>query len=718
VKKKIPEDYQQYLDVREPSMLAGADHQKIRLRGFGVGAFLSLFLAIGDPYGSMVIGGTYMANDFNTLGAIFLFLILIGVLNLLFKLGGRSRINAFLLFVFTSLGWIYAYWPFDAFDLYSPGLMFSTFLLVCSLVNLAATWKDRQLTLNRAELILVYTMLLIVSALCTMGLGQQILPMITAIFYYASPENKWAEKIFPHFPDKPILVDDGAQNKALYEGLSGPGQDIPYEAWVEPLLWWAVFLLALYASMVSIAVILRRQWMERERLPYPLAQVGLAMIRGEQADRSVNNFFKRRAMWIGCAIPFLYGSLKGLHHYYPSVAVPAISWGALSLGSQSLLINIRFDVLGFSYFIHSQIAAGLWFFHILSKLEKEFFTLSGIRSEQLLIYGVNDHTFMGYQGAGALIAMVLVGLWLGREHLKNVLLKALGKAPHIDDSDEIMSYRAAVIGAGGGLLILVGWLSVMGTPLWISMIFVTFAMLIFIGITRIVAEAGLVVVRAPMIAPDLVVQGLGSTLVGATGVFNMSLTYMWSADVRIFVMGTCATALKMINEMDAHSRRLVFWGIILALLIGALGSCWMIFHLVYRYGAINMGDWFFSGGPRTAYEHTIRNLAPTGVYWPGWGFFTGGGGMMVLLMWLRQRLAWWPIHPIGFPIGANLMMNSLWFSVFVAWLLKILILRYGGSAAYQRGQAFFLGLITGQVLCSGFWLVVDYFTGAVGNRPF
>ena len=39
--------------------------------------------------------------------------------------------------------------------------------------------------------------------------------------------------------------------------------------------------------MVCLAVILRRQWMERERLAYPIAQVGLAMIEGEDRDRLV-----------------------------------------------------------------------------------------------------------------------------------------------------------------------------------------------------------------------------------------------------------------------------------------------------------------------------------------------------------------------------------------------------------------------------------------------
>ena len=100
-------------------------------------------------------------------------------------------------------------------------------------------------------------------------------PIITAIFYFASPENQWVEKLFPHFPDRNILVNDGNGNKMLYEGVAKAGQSIPYADWVEPLIWWCIFLLALYMAMVSIAVILRRQWMERERLAYPVAQVGL-----------------------------------------------------------------------------------------------------------------------------------------------------------------------------------------------------------------------------------------------------------------------------------------------------------------------------------------------------------------------------------------------------------------------------------------------------------
>ena len=156
--------------------------------------------------------------------------------------------------------WIWTYAPAFALDFHSPGLIFSTFVILSILLNLLAVQRGGTMALNRAELILVYAMLLIVSALCTMGLGEQILPLISSIFYFASPENKWTEHLLPHLPSR-IMVDDGNKNQAFYEGLATSGGSIPYDAWLGPMAWWAVFLLALYVTMVAIAVILRRQWM-------------------------------------------------------------------------------------------------------------------------------------------------------------------------------------------------------------------------------------------------------------------------------------------------------------------------------------------------------------------------------------------------------------------------------------------------------------------------
>jgi hypothetical protein len=51
----------------------------------------------------------------------------------------------------------------------------------------------------------------------------------------------------------------------------------------------------------------------------------------------------------------------------------------------------------------------------------------------------------------------------------------------------------------------------------------------------------------------------------------------------------------------------------------------------------------------------------------------------------------------------------------VGWLLKLVILKYGGVTAYRAGRPFFLGLILGQITCVGAWMIIDSVTGMVGN---
>ena len=253
-----------------------------------------------------------MALDFSTPGAIFLFLVLIGLLNVLFKVAASPLGAAAWALVSCVLYSFYYGWvaPLDPF---APGFFFATFIVASSLLNMVLVSFGRSLVLNRAELILVYVMLLIVSALCTMGLSEQILPMITPrCFYFASPENKWKEELFPHFSAREVLVNDGSDSKTFYEGLA-PGEAIPYAAWAEPLCWWAVFLLALYVTMVSIAVIVRRQWMERERLPYPNHAGGLiAMVRGEERGLKINTFFSPAGhVGLVLCLPIFFWQLEG-----------------------------------------------------------------------------------------------------------------------------------------------------------------------------------------------------------------------------------------------------------------------------------------------------------------------------------------------------------------------------------------------------------------------
>ncbi|MBT4980609.1 MAG: hypothetical protein HOI20_15845 [Gemmatimonadetes bacterium] len=716
MRRVLPNAFATHLDSRAQSM--GQDGAAgISWRGFWTGAFLSFFLAIGAPYANTAMHSTFMAWDFNTPGAIFLFLVLIGLLNVLFKVAARSRLLALALAVLALSSYVSYYLPQSDIDLLKPGFWFASFLVVSAVLNVGLVLRGSSLALNRADLVLVYIMLLMVSALCSMGMSQQLLPILAAFFYYATPQNKWEEKLHALFPEQTILVDDGQDNSTFFEGVVPGVGDIPYGAWAEPLAWWAVFLIALYVSMISVAVILRRQWMERERLAYPLTQVGLAMVQGE-GEGLLNSFFKSRAMWYGCAIPMFFGSLHALNAYDPAMPKVNLLWALPFVGNQVLQLRVSFAMIGFSYLISTNISAGLWFFQLLAKAESEALVVMGIMSKQKFVYGIAGQPYLAYQGGGALIALVLAGLWMGRDHLRAVFRKAFFGADDVNDNDEIASYRASVFGLLISVAVMVGWLWIMGVKLWVAALFIALALLIFIGISRVVAEAGLAAVRSPMIAPDLMIHGLGSNLVGASGVFNLSLSYIWCADIRIFIMALIVNGLKLVEDMDRRSRRMVLWGVYLSIFIGAVGSCWMVLHMAYRHGGINLVGWFFKGGPSTVYNYAVLGLEPAGVAWDGLAFFVGGSAAMLALMWARQHLLWWPLHPLGFAVAANHLMDKIWFSIFIAWAIKGIVLRYGGPASYTASVRFFLGLIMGETLCNGLWVVIDYFTGKTGNIVF
>ena len=104
---------------------------------------------------------------------------------------------------------------------------------------------------------------------------------------------------------------------------------------------------------------------------------------------------------------------------------------------------------------------------------------------------------------------------------------------------------------------------------------------------------------------------------------------------------------------------------------------------------------------------------PQGPHWDGWIQVGVGAAIMAALEFMHYRFLWWPFHPLGFPISAA--FGSMWFSVLIAYLLKGTVLKYGGPNLYRTTVPFFLGMILGEIVPAGFWLIIDYFTGMNGN---
>jgi len=56
--------------------------------------------------------------------------------------------------------------------------------------------------------------------------------------------------------------------------------------------------------------------------------------------------------------------------------------------------------------------------------------------------------------------------------------------------------------------------------------------------------------------------------------------------------------------------------------------------------------------------------------------------------------------------------------MFLAWLIKVLVLKYGGARLYIKTRPFFIGMILGYFTPGGFYMIVDYFNDMNENIIF
>jgi hypothetical protein len=124
----------------------------------------------------------------------------------------------------------------------------------------------------------------------------------------------------------------------------------------------------------------------------------------------------------------------------------------------------------------------------------------------------------------------------------------------------------------------------------------------------------------------------------------------------------------------------------------------LCYHIAagYHYGAENFDGWAFRGGCTLPYQSMVSKMVnPAGTNWPCLLFFAIGAAAFLVITLFHYRFTWWPLHPIGMTIAATHPTYMIAFSVFLAWLAKLLILKIGGARAYERGKPFFLGLVMG-----------------------
>ncbi len=584
-----------------------------------------------------------------------------------------------------------------------PIYVFAAFCLLILLVLPLLYRLTGRMVLSRSEVFLILIMGMVAGVVPSNGLVGFLVVVIATPFYFATPENGWADILHGHIPAW-IAPRDAEAMRGFFEGLP-PGADSPWGAWGVPLFWWTCFAVALFTLCASISAILNRQWAQHERLPYPLISVAVDLTDGEKGRFFLPDILRNRGFWAGFVLSV--GLLGWNMIGYFSVGFPTIPLEgrtfSIGRGFPSILTKINLFVIGFAYFANLDVLLSIWVFRLLYILQIGTFERLGYitgGNEDQWSYGL-----AGWQSFGALTAMVLWGFWIARRHLTDVVQKAFDSRHVFDDSREMMSSRTALVVLFLSAGFCIAWLYQAGMAMTMILVYGAASGILYIGIARIVAESGLLYVRGPISAQVFSLYMLGSGTLGS--VTAMGFTYTTISQGKGLFMSALVQMARL-RDFVTGNRKYVLGAVALSFVVALFTSLVTTLYLGYMYGTQNFNTWHIRAGGLWVFNDTAgKILSPFSTDWQRINFFGLGAVVMGVLTLLRYRLPWWPLHPIGFTVGCTYFTQRTFVAVFIAWVCKFLVLRFGGIALYHRSQPFFLGLLVGYALSVVLSALVD-----------
>ncbi|MGY8823077.1 MAG: DUF6785 family protein [Candidatus Latescibacterota bacterium] len=581
----------------------------------------------------------------------------------------------------------------------SVGFCFVAIVLVNSLVRrLRSSWALKPL-----ELAIIVVMGLSATGIPVFIVGT-LLAIISSPYYGATSENDWEGNIHSFLPDWLVPRPDGDAMRHFYEGLPA-GQDLPFDAWLGPLAWWLSMILTVYFVCFCMVVIFRRQWVEHERLTFPLMEMPRLLI-----DEDGRPLFRSRLFWIGCALPLgmMLFNIIGFFH----IGFPQINFHqeiAVSLGRDfpGLSLTLYFPVVGFMYLVSSSVSLSIFVFYLVAVVQEGITNRIGydVTRPDTFVWGMQS---LSWQAWGGFVAMVCISLWMARRHLTAVMRQVFTGARTIDDGEEMVSYRTAVYGFIFGVIYIIGWLWKSGMDLSIALLVLGGVLVAYYGITRIVVQAGIYFLTVPVGAQAFALSITGSGI-GGRNLVALGLSYSWFGDVQSLFMPAAAHAARL-GEMY-RARRGMAWALGLAVIAGFCANIYLVLSLCYKFGAGNFSSWYFSAGGGAggmAFDGVIRHFNdPWPTDWDKLLYFAIGLVVYALMALCQYRFFWWPLSPVGIAVAPLWMTRRIIFSIFLAWVCKSIIMRYGGIQAYRSARPFFIGLIAGYFLGVGISLLVD-----------
>lgn len=564
--------------------------------------------------------------------------------------------------------------------------------------------------LNPKELIVIWVMMVVSSAIPSKGMIGFLLPYLAAPVYFATPENEWAETLHSHFPEWLIVWDKQAVTN-FYEGESS----VPWILWLKPILVWSAFILLFYCVTICVSIVIRKQWVERERYVFPLVSIPVEMVQQTSGNINLNGFFRKRLIWIGFGIAAAFHLLNGFHEYFP--AIPSIPnrydlytpfterpWIVMRWWPQFRFF-LYFSVIGITYFLATEISFSCWFFFLFFKLQYIIINAFAIPISPWI--SARGQTMAAY------VIMVIAFLINSRSHIKDIILKSFQSSNStslIDDSDEVLSYRSAFFGGIISFLLLTALCVYAGMSFWVACSIITLFLIASTALSWMVVNGGMILIQAPMYPVEYFEIITGSRIINANSLALLGFQRVMMRDWGGILMPSVLHGFKAADPVGLK-RKSLFFVMAISIVVAIVVSYVASLPLIYEKGGLNLQHGPFVGAPRY-FNHMVSLIQYPKDPKIGEAYsMLFGAGLTSFLLIMQRQFMWWQIHPIGYVMGAVYSSYFLWSCMFVGWLLKYLILKTGGIGYYRRLRPVFMGLIIGEFGIIGAWMVLGIFTG-------
>ena len=575
------------------------------------------------------------------------------------------------------------------------------------------------LALAQSELVIVYLMLSIASGITGHDMLEILVPMLGHAFRFATAENEWQQLFTPFLPNW-LTVSDSQLLQGYYEGELPLYTAETLLGWAKPVLWWTVFITVLIFGMLCINIIVRKQWIEHEKLSYPIIQLPLQMAQSGHAAGSLlepqqNRFFRNKLMWLGFGIAGALALWNGVNFLYPilpELRTRVRSFQVFTESPWNAMGRIPFSLypfaIGLGFFIPLDLSFSCWFFFWYWRVMRVVGAAIGMRS-------LPRFPYMNEQASGGYLALCVLAIWASRRHLLHVGKTVIGLHTDTarDDSDSPMSYRAAVLCLIGVMAFLVLFCYYGGAEIWVMFVFFVIYYMISIAITRMRAELGTPVHDLHYSGPDeILTRTVGTRRLGRDNLVMFSMFWFINRAYRSHPMPHQLEGFKIMERTHMTMPRIIF-ALTLAAVLGSLAGFWALIDRGYRLGMEVRAYWpSLSAFGIEPYRRLTGWLqAPEETLIAESGFMGLGFLLTTVLMLFRMRFVWWPFHPAGFAISTSWGMNVTWSCLFMSWLIKLLILQYGGVVRHRKIAPFFLGLILGEFTVGSLWTIIGIIAG-------